>query len=75
MIDEIKIMQLADGTLPVNEREEVQKAIDNDPKLNQLFKDYQKTGDILFNLGNEIKSVPIPNHIKKKVDSLKNTLL
>ena len=72
MIDEIKIMQLADGTLPVNEREEVQKAIDNDPKLNQLFKDYQKTGDILFNLGNEIKSVPIPNHIKKKVDSLKN---
>ena len=53
MIDEIKIMQLADGTLPVDEREEVQRAIDNDPKLNQLFKDYQKTGDVLFNLGSE----------------------
>ena len=72
MIDETKIMQLADGTLPVDEREEVQRAIDNDPKLNQLFKDYQKTGDILFNLGSELKSVPIPDHIQKKLKELKD---
>ena len=72
MIDEIKIMQLADGTLPVDEREEVQRSIDNDPKLNQLFKDYQKTGDILFNLGSELKSVPIPDHIQKKMKKLQN---
>ena len=72
MIDEIKIMQLADGTLPVDEREEVQRAIDNDPKLNQLFKDYQKTGDILFNLGSELKSVPIPDRIHKKMEKLQS---
>ncbi len=72
MIDEIKIMQLADGTLPVDEREEVQKAINNDPKLKQLFEDYQKTSDVLFNLGKELKSVPIPDHIQKKLDELKN---
>ena len=57
MIDEIKIMQLADGTLPAEERDAVQKAIDSDPKLKVLCEDYQKTGDLLFNLGNELKSV------------------
>jgi len=72
MVDEVKIMQLADGTLPVKEREEVQKAIENDPKLKQLFEDYQKTSDVLFNLGKELKSVPIPDHIQKKLDGLKN---
>ena len=72
MIDEIKIMQLADGTLPIEERGEVQKAIDNDPKLKKLFDDYQKTSDVLFNLGKELKSVPIPEHIQKKLNGLKN---
>ena len=72
MMDETKTKQLAEGTLPVDEREEVQRAIDNDPKLNQLFKDYQKTGDILFNLGSELKSVPIPDHIQKKLKELKD---
>lgn len=72
MVDEVKIMQLADGTIPVEEREEVQKAIENDPKLKQLFEDYQKTSDVLFNLGKELKSVPIPDHIQKKLDGLKN---
>ena len=36
MIDETKIMQYADGTLPIEEREEVQKAIEADPKLKEL---------------------------------------
>ena len=38
MIDEIKIMQLADGTLPMNERAEVEKAIKSDPKLKNYLK-------------------------------------
>ena len=70
MIDEIKIMQLAYGTLPVEEREEVQKAIDNDSKLKTLFNDYQKTADVLFKLGNELKSVPIPTYIQNKLNNL-----
>ena len=37
MIDETKIMQYADGTLPIEEREEVQKAIEADPKLKELY--------------------------------------
>ena len=73
MIDETKIMQLADGTLPIEERAEVEEAIKKDPKLEKLFEDYQKTADLLFELGNEIKSTPIPAHIEKKLDSLKET--
>ena len=38
MVDEIKIMQLADGTLPMDERAEVEKAISNDPKLKSYLK-------------------------------------
>ena len=37
MIDETKIMQYADGTLPVEEREAVEKAIAVDPKKSKLF--------------------------------------
>ena len=39
MIDETKIMQLADGTLPMEERAEVEAAIKKDPKLQKLFED------------------------------------
>ena len=73
MIDETKIMQLADGTLPVEERAEVETAIKKDPKLQKLYNDYQKTADLLFELGNEVKSNPIPAHIEKKLESLKET--
>ena len=50
MIDETKIMQYADGTLPEEEKETVKKTIENDPQLQKLLKDYQETGEILFNL-------------------------
>ena len=52
MIDETKIMQYADGTLPAEEREEVKKAIETDPKLKELYNSFQETGDLLFKLGN-----------------------
>ena len=55
MIDETKIMQYADGTLPEDEKETVKKAIESDPQLQKLLKDYQATGEMLFNLGKEIK--------------------
>jgi len=70
MIDETKIMQLADGTLPLEEREEVKKAIEADPKLKELYNSYQETGDLLFKLGNEIKSQPLPNSLKEKLKVL-----
>ena len=71
MIDETKIMQYADGTLPVEDHEEVKKAIEADPKLKELYNGFQETGDLLFKLGNEIKSQPLPKNLQDKVDILK----
>ena len=67
MIDETKIMQYADGTLPEDEKETVKKAIESDPQLQKLLKDYQATGEMLFNLGKEIKSQPLPSSLQKKL--------
>ncbi len=72
MIDETKIMQLADGTLPQEEHEEVKKAIETDPKLKELYNSYQETGDLLFKLGNEIKSQPLPQNLQEKAEILKS---
>jgi hypothetical protein len=71
MIDETKIMQYADGTLPIEEHEEVKKAIETDPKLNELYNTFKETGDLLFKLGNEIKSQPLPKNLQDKADILK----
>ena len=73
MIDETKIMQLADGTLPQEEHEEVKKAIEADPKLKELYNTFKETGDLLFKLGNEIKSQPLPNSLKEKLKVLNET--
>ena len=70
MIDETKIMQYADGTLPEEEKEAVEKAIESNPELKKLFKDYQESADILFNLGQSIKSQPLPNSLKEKLKVL-----
>ena len=72
MIDETKIMQLADGTLPQEEHEKVKKAIETDPKLKELYNSYQETGDLLFKLGNEIKSQPLPQNLQEKAEILKS---
>ena len=71
MIDEAKIMQYADGTLPIEEHEEVKKAIEADPKLKELYNSFQETGDLLFKLGNEIKSKPLPQNLQDKADIIK----
>ena len=71
MIDETKIMQYADGTLPLEEKESVKRAIESDPQLQKLLKDYQETGEILFNLGKEIKSQPLPKSLQDKLNTIK----
>ena len=71
MIDETKVMQYADGTLPTEEREEVKKAIEADPKLKELYNSFQETGDLLFKLGNEIKSQPLPKNLQEKANVIK----
>ena len=71
MIDETKIMQYADGTLPQEEHEKVKKAIESDPKLKELYNSFQETGDLLFKLGNEIKSQPLPKNLQEKAEILK----
>ena len=73
MIDETKIMQYADGTLPEEEKEAVGKAIESNPELKKLFKDYQESADILFNLGQSIKSQPLPKSLKEKLKVLNET--
>ena len=71
MIDETKIMQYADGTLPIEEHEEIKKAIEADPKLKELYNNFQETGDLLFKLGNEIKSQSLPKNLQEKADIIK----
>ena len=71
MINETRIMQYADGTLPIEEHAEVKKAIEADPKLKELYNGFQETGDLLFKLGNEIKSQPLPKNLQDKADILK----
>ena len=72
MIDETKIMQYADGMLPIEEKEEVEKAIQDNPEYKKLLKDYQETGDLLFKLGAEIKSQPLPDSLKEKLKVIKS---
>ena len=72
MIDETKIMQYADGTLPIEEREEVRKAIEADPKLKELYNTFKETGDLLFKLSNEVKSKPLPQNLQEKAEILKS---
>ena len=72
MIDETKIMQYADGTLPIEEREEVQKAIEADPKLKELYNTFKETGDLLFKLSNEVKSKTLPQNLQEKAEILKS---
>jgi len=68
MIDEIKIMQLADGSLDPKEREEVLNAIKVDPKLQKVLKDYQFTRDILSLYAKEVKSKPLPESLLRKIE-------
>ena len=70
MIDDVKIMQYADGTLPEEEKATVEKAIENNPELKKLLKDYQESADLLFNLGQSIKSQPLPDALKEKLKLL-----
>ena len=67
MLDEIKIMQFADGTLDPSEREVVKKEIENNSKYKQILEDYIYTGEILNNLGKEIKSKPLPTYLSNKI--------
>ena len=72
MIDETKIMQYADGTLPEEEKEAVEKAIENNPELKKLFKDCQETADILFDLDEDMMAQPLPNSFKEKLKIIKS---
>lgn len=67
MLDKTKIMQFADGTLEPSEREQVKKEIESNPEYKKLLNDYTYTGDLLNNLGNEIKSLPLPKYLDKKI--------
>lgn len=67
MLDHVKIMQFADGTLDPNEREEVRQQIEQSSEYQTLLNDYMKTGDALNNLGNEIRTLDLPEDLKNKL--------
>lgn len=67
MLDHIKIMQFADGTLDPNESEKVRRQIEQNPEYQKILNDYMQTGDLLNNLGNEIKSLDLPKDLKNKL--------
>ena len=45
MLDEIKIMQFADGTLNPSEREAVKKEIENNPEYKKILEYYTHCGN------------------------------
>jgi hypothetical protein len=67
MLDEIKIMQFADGTLDPSERDNIQKEIENNPKYKKILDDYVYTAEILSNISKEIKSKPLPEYLNSKI--------
>ena len=69
MLDHIKIMQFADGTLDPNERDEVKKQIDSNPEYQKLLNDYMSTADTLSELSNEIRSLDLPQNLKNKINN------
>lgn len=69
MLDDIKIMQFADGTLNSDEREHVKNEIDNNPEYQKILKDYMQTADTLAGLGNEIRSLDLPEELKLKISN------
>jgi hypothetical protein len=69
MLDHIKIMQFADGTLDPNETDEVKKQIDSNPEYQKLLNDYMSTADALAGLGNELRSLELPSELKNKIVS------
>jgi len=69
MLDNIKIMQFADGTLDPAERDRVKLEIESNPKYQKILKDYIYTADVLTNLGNEIRSLELPSDLKNKISN------
>ena len=67
MLDEFKIMQFADGTLDPSERENIKEQIESNPEYKKILEDYIFTGQLLTNLGNEIKSIPLPKYLEDKI--------
>lgn len=67
MLDEIKIMQFADGTLDPSERDNVQREIETNPKYKKILDDYIYTAEILSNISKEIKSKPLPQYLNNKI--------
>jgi hypothetical protein len=67
MLDDVKIMQFADGTLNPSEREAVKEEIENNSEYKKILEDYIYTGEILNNLGKEIKSKPLPTYLSNKI--------
>ena len=62
-------MQFADGTLNPDEREHVKNEIDNNPEYQKILKDYMQTADTLAGLGNEIRSLDLPEELKLKISN------
>ena len=69
MLDHIKIMQFADGTLDPAEQDKVKLEIESNPEYQKILKDYTYTADALANLGNEIRSLDLPTDLKSKISN------
>ena len=67
MLDQTKIMQFADGTLDPAEQDQVRLEIESNPEYQKILKDYMHTADVLAELGNEIRSLELPNDLKNKI--------
>ena len=65
MIDEITLMQYADGTLTTEEKKVVENEIQYNPEYLKIISKFRKSRDVLLEVSEKVMSEKLPDQIKE----------
>jgi hypothetical protein len=65
MIDEITLMQYADGTLTTEEKKVVENEIQYNPEYLKIISKFKKSRDVLLDVSEKVMSEKLPDQIKE----------
>ena len=65
MIDEITLMQYADGTLTSEEKKVVENEIQYNPEYLKIISKFKKSRDVLLDVSEKVMSEKLPDQIKE----------
>ena len=65
MIDEITLMQYADGTLTTEEKKVVENEIQYNPEYLKIISKFKKSRDVLLEVSEKVMSEKLPDQIKE----------